>query len=148
MELPIQLKFFKKIELYQEYRFQQRKASGTNLKAWPIEKQILKWTTSNHHHLGSLLTNSDIRNRMIEDKETRELHHAIENLIQRKYGDGDPSVGVIITKEGLLMGEVINDLEGKNLFNKWKYLVFFILVWATALTGALIVIINFIKLIF
>lgn len=46
------------------------------------------------------------------------------------------------------MGEVINDVEGEGCWSKWKYEVFFGLVWLTALAGALTVIINFIKIIF
>jgi hypothetical protein len=147
MELPIQLKFFKKIELYQEYKFEERKASGTRLTAWNIEKQILKWTTNNHHHLGSPLVKEDIKRRMLEDKEPTELNQALQNLILRGYADGSPEGGVRITRAGLLMGEVINELEGRVLL-RYKYIALFWLVWITAIAGALIVIINLFKLIF
>ena len=146
MELPIQLKFFRKIELYQEYKFEERKAADTRLVAWSIEKQILKWTVNNHHHLASPLTKDRINRDMLDTKHSAELTHALYNLIQRKYAEGDPEQGITITKEGLLIGEVINEVDGKVL-SRFKYPLFFSLVWLTAISGAFIVIINFLKLI-
>ncbi len=154
MELPIQIKFFKKIDLYQEYKSEERKfkVSGTKLQCWKAEKKILKWTATEHHHLGSALTNQRIKEDILANQYTHEYEHAIQGLVQRKYAEAvdQPEAGIKVTKEGLLMGEVINEVENDNLLSKWryqlKYVGFFALVWLTAIAGALIVIINLLKL--
>jgi len=153
MELPIQLKFFKKIDLYQEYKYEGRKVrvSGTRLQDWKIEKTILKWTANNHHHLGSPLTNDGVAKDILKNKYSYEHLHAIESLIHRKYAERKEE-GIIITKEGLLMGEVVNEVEGDKVYlkykNQLKYEIFFWLVWFTAIAGALIVTINFLMLLY
>lgn len=69
MELPIQLKFFKKIELYQEFKFQDEKAEeaseGILRKLWKTEKRVLRWTARHHHCLGSSIDHDYIRNNIL-----------------------------------------------------------------------------------
>lgn len=45
------------------------------------------------------------------------------------------------------MGEVVDDVESKSYWRRWKYKIFFCFVWMTAIAGALIVIINCLKII-
>ncbi|MEK7618098.1 MAG: hypothetical protein AAB410_03040 [Patescibacteria group bacterium] len=155
MALPIQLKFFKKIELYQEYKSEEYKAATTDKKVWITEKEILRWTTDNHHHLGSEITKDHVRRVIFHEGTERfteskykfdiRLNKPFENLVQRGYATKNNEDALIITREGLLMGEVINDVE-KNLFSKYiKYNSLYWLVWITAIAGALTIVINFIK---
>ena len=152
MELPIQLKFFKKIELYQEYLSQERKIkiSKTHLKAWENEKEILKWVRTNHHHLGSLLTREDIKNRIFNTKDIPEFKQTLQNLVQRNYAEFR-SEDIVTTQEGLLMAEVVYDLESEQGRLYWlrrkKYRAFFVLVWLTALSGVVIVVGSAIQMI-
>jgi hypothetical protein len=160
MELPIQLKFFKKLELYQELLSENEKAerAGRSLKEiWNMEKIILKYADTEHHHRGSILKNTDIQN-MIESKFEKgdmdnELGHISKNLVTRNFAeyaseDKDSNKGIYITREGFLMGNVINDVESKNLWNKNKLKIFYWLLWATVIAGSFTVLINFIKLVY
>lgn len=154
MELPIQLKFFKKLELYQEFNFQDeksRKASKQLQKVWKTEKLILKWTVWNHHLLGCPVDYEYFKNGLIDkDKEPEySLSSAFTNFIRKEYAEENQNkTGILFTKEGLLMGEVIDDVESKSYWRRWKYKIFFCLVWITALAGALIVIINLLILLY
>jgi hypothetical protein len=150
MELPIQLKFFKKLELYQELKSQNKKAFNRD-EAWLIEKEILKWTRWNHHHLNTPLTNEYIfspLNKVLPQNLRNNLdliHVAMRNLVARKYATGSHA-SITITAEGLLMGEVIDDVEGTGTKNylENKYFLFYYFIWTIAILGGLTIIINFI----
>ena len=149
MESPIQLKFFKKLELYQELKSQNKKAFNRD-EVWPIEKEILKWTRWNHHHLGTPLTNEFILfhgNGVVSQNVRHDLdsiHVAMRNLIARKYATGSHA-SIAITAEGLLMGEVIDDVEGTGIENSLadKYSFFYYFIWTVAVLGGATVIVNF-----
>jgi hypothetical protein len=153
MDLPIQLKFFKKLDLYQELRSQNEKALGRD-RAWPMEKMILKWTVWNHHHLSTPLrpdvafTHPEIVDRTDQDNFPL-LLEAMRNLVEREYATYASNLaldrGIKFTRAGLLMGEVIDDVEGsgEGTWSAWRYIFFIILVWAVAIAGALLVIVNF-----
>lgn len=141
MDLPIQLKFFRKLELYQEYKSIKENISNepTASQAWDIEKRILKWTTKKHWHFGSLLTGDGIKKDILNGEDPPRFTQAIENLVEKGYAIKDQTKeGIKITKEGLLMGEVANDLEGESIVKRYKYKVFFILIWLTMLSGIVI----------
>ncbi|EKD56929.1 MAG: hypothetical protein ACD_58C00042G0006 [uncultured bacterium] len=57
MELPFTIKFFKKLEYYQDLKRLDKIASkqkaGKTKNTWDIEKKVLRWTYSGHKHLGS-----------------------------------------------------------------------------------------------
>lgn len=150
MELPIQLKFFKKLELYQELCFQNKKvqeAQLQNQRAWRTEKEILKWTTWNHHHLGTPIGEGYIKRILptqVSDEQW-DITTAMRNLTERKfaYFSGDE---IKFTETGLIMGEVINDIEGDSIWGNWKYPLLLATTWITAIVGALSVIINFFKM--
>jgi hypothetical protein len=153
MELPIQLHFFKKLELYQELRAQNEKALGRD-RAWPLEKMMLKWTVWNHHHLSTPLKadvaylHPEIIQKTDEDNFPL-LLEAMRNLVERGYATYATGRamddGIKFTRIGLLMGEVIDDVEGSGAgtWSAWRYVAFIVLVWIIAIAGALLVIINF-----
>lgn len=154
MELPIQLKFFKKLELYQELLSENKRATfagATRRELWNMEKEVLAWTEDNHHHRLSPLKNTDIQDK-VERKFGKEyldneLGQIPRNLVSRGFAifkdAEDEGKGIIITPEGFLMGKVINDIEGKIIWPRIKYELIYNLAWLTAIFGALIVIINF-----
>lgn len=157
MELPIQLKFFKKLELYQEIKFQDRKnkTQPALLNVWNTEKEILSWTVLNHHNLGNTITDDFVRKNILKmqshvnidevaKKYDIHLTDTFENLIKRGYAERSTQdvSNLIFTKEGLLIGEVIYDIKGDNIWNRHKYPFFYFLTWVTTISGALIVIVN------
>jgi hypothetical protein len=158
MEMPIQLKFFKKLELYQELKFQDKKAATKPeaYKVWKTEKEILKWTVYNHHYLNAGITHDFIRKNILVAAEEKlfeiekeydvRLAQTFSNLSKRGYIKLSDQRGdeMFLLKEGLLMGEVVYDVESGR---GWKYFLFYWLTWATVWAGALSVIINFLKLI-
>lgn len=165
MELPIQLKFFRKLELYQELISENKKfrESGTEIKTWPMEKDVLAWTKG-HHHLGSPLNNADIQSilekTLVEANEKKiekeykkenfdtELDNVGKNLKERGYAKDDPNdKGIIITLDGLMMGQVVNDCN-KGGFKEFKYPFLIILMWATVFSGSLLIILEFLDKIF
>ena len=147
MELSIRFKLLKNIEFYQEYIFQEQRTSESRLITWKIEKELLKWTTYNHYHLGSELNKETITRRILVDKEKKGLDQAIENLVEREFAkwknESNHEDGIIISKDGFLMGEVINDLE-EGFWSNLKYWFLYKLGWATVLSGAFLIIINLI----
>lgn len=135
MELPIQLKFFRKLELYQEYKSSEKKASKTWREAWDIEKKTLKWTT-NYHHLESPLSREHIKKRILKERDSMymaELDHAMGNLCVKRFAKSVEG-GIEITADGLMMGEVISDIE-ERLWRKYSYALFIVLVWLTVASG-------------
>ncbi|MFA6000473.1 MAG: hypothetical protein WC783_05915 [Candidatus Paceibacterota bacterium] len=141
MELPIQIKFFRKLELYQEYKFSEEKNRQTRHRVWEIEKQILKWAIDNHHHLESPLSNEYIKKNILKSSDAGYLNNlepAVGNLRVKKFArqvDG----GVEITLEGLMMGEVMHDIEETRL-GRFKYNSFILVVWLTIFAGVLTVV--------
>jgi hypothetical protein len=138
MELPIELKFFKQIELYQYYRTQERRKSE-KFDAWQIEKKILGWTYKHHYHIGIEITKDGINKDILDNPRSAELDRALENLVREGYAKGDPKLGVIIEPNGFLMGELISEIQEGS---EWKYFIFYWIVWLTIWAGVLIVIVN------
>jgi hypothetical protein len=148
MNSPIHLSFFKKLELYQELRSRDSRIGGD--KAWSGEKEILKWTVKNHRHLGTPINVEFVQTKILTDPRYNnfpdDAQRPLENLIVREYAEpesvkvrwqDDPTRALRFRKEGLLMGEVIYDVEnGKS--RRYKYIYW--LAWATAISGVLIVI--------
>lgn len=150
MEIPIQLKFFKKIELYQDYKFENKKALSTRLQDWKIETIILKWARENHHHLWDPLNEQRIKYKILNGVYEYEYKHAMDSLVQRGYAEHllgvAPEINIRITKEGLLMGEVIFDVENGG-WSGHKYELFYWVVWLTLWSGVIIVFASALKIV-
>ena len=73
-----------------------------------------------------------------------ELDPAIKSLVERGFAKlvSQNESSIIISYEGLLMGQVIKDYEGRNLWHKHKYLLFYILTWATVSASSFLIIYN------
>ena len=164
MELPIQLEFFRKLELYQELKSQDKHFSkGNENSAWEMEKDILQYSVFLHHHLGTPITVDHVavqKNRVLRSdkfdakddlKDRGSLEHALPNLVQRGFATQNSSgSGIHFTKEGRLMGAVINDVrEGKFLGSKFlgknRYLIFSVITWATVISGILLLLFNLVN---
>lgn len=151
MEIPVKLNFFRKLELYQELKRENKKAkngSGTLRELWKMEKILLAWASKSHHHRNFILKNIDIQNKIEEsyhpnsNEMNNELGHIQGNLISRGFASKQDD-GITITQEGFLMGQVINDSDS---LKGYLYNFFIFLTWTTILTGAFSVIINFFNL--
>lgn len=154
MELPIQLKFFKKLELYQEFIYQNKKSTKASehlQKVWKTEKFILKWTVWHHHLLAHPVDYEYFKNGLIPKGKESEfsLLGAFTNFIRKEYAEENINkTGILFTKEGLLMGEVVDDMESRNIWRRWRYGIFFWFVWATAIAGASLVIIRLAEIVY
>jgi hypothetical protein len=170
MDLPITLKFFHKIELYQELRRENDKQKN-NPTVWNIAKAILRWTTYGHKHLydpvGYLFVRDDVfpeLNKIYgyepliheklppriaeEDQLAVFICKAMGVLVSKGFaerldgaGDFDPSS--IRTKlEGLYMGEVIDDYESSWL-RRTKYSLFYVGTWCLVILGVIKIVFSF-----
>lgn len=162
MDLPVQIKFFRKLELYQELKFENKKANEVDTpelkKIWDTEKIILKWTVWNHHKLASPLNHGKVRKDILkEDANNKEkydtnLTNTFTNLLQRGYAyepkEKEEPTDIKISSTGLLMGQVIDEVESGNIFKKYKYPLFYYLVWSTIVCGAFLIILNFLHRVF
>lgn len=155
MELPIQLKFYKKIDLYQEYKFNEKRYLNSKFPTWFIEKKILKWVISNHYHLGSPIKYDQVVRDVLNNNDPKnEGLHAMSSLIQRNFAEKTEDVVNLtypsemrITKEGFLMAEVVYEIESKESV-EFRYIFFYCLVWITVFAGSVIVINNAIKVVY
>lgn len=138
MDAPLGVTFFKKVELYQKISSLDEQARKMDKKRglpplWPLEKKVLAWTYTGHKHLGSPIktthfeansSHSKLEDFGITERElsnvnlTRLLHNfighgfATELLEGRLYsGQTSDENSIYITREGLLIGEVLNELN-------------------------------------
>jgi len=146
MDLPVRLKFFRKLELYQQLMGENSKRDGTERAVWDMEKDILKWTIE-HHHLSTSIETEKIK-KILEKtgkyEDLSEYSHVDSNLADRGFGKF-LGQGIVINMDGLMMGDVIRDVEDGNIFKRIKYPVFYWLTWVTISSGLLLVIFNLIK---
>jgi len=138
-DLPIQLSFFKKLELYQELKLRNGRIGDD--KAWSAEKEILRWAATEHRHLGTGIDASFVENNILTDRGKYgnfpdDASRPMENLQRRGWAEfGGGSLRFL--KEGLLMGEVIDEVMlGKG----WKYRFNYVLAWVTTYCGAALII--------
>jgi len=154
MDAPFGIVFLKKAELYNLIcRFDKQyknnvKSSEFRSTPWSIEKQILWWTYKHHMHLGSPIKTEHLslssKNNKLADfkmldkkgrlkKEfsylgKRHLTKPLENIVVRGFASCfDESQGhnaIVINKNGLLLGEVLADIEESNLLKKINYLFY------------------------
>lgn len=115
-DLPIQLSFFKKLELYEELKLRNPRIGDD--KAWSAEKEILRWAATEHRHLGTGIDASFVENKILNDRGKYSNFPAdalrpMENLQGRGWAEfGGGSLRFL--EEGLLMGEVIDEVM------RWK----------------------------
>lgn len=168
MEAPLGVTFFKKVELYQKISSLDQQARKMDKQRripplWPLEKKVLLWTYTGHKHLGSPIrahhfeegsSHSKLADFGITKEELHNVHltrlldnfiahgFATEILEGRLYtGQAPDENRIYITREGLLVGEVLHEL--KNPFywvsyriwgNLWGHLGGFILLIALLAT--------------
>jgi len=151
MDAPFGILFLKKAELYnlvcrldKQYKNDDEKSSP-----WSVEKQILRWTYQHHKHLGSPIDTNHLSSGsnwnelkdfgMLDKKgelkkrfkylEKGHLSKPLENLVVRGFASyfDESQAGhnaIVINKDGLLVGEVLADLEQQNLVKKLNYLFY------------------------
>jgi len=116
---------------------------------WPIEKALLKWTYFGHRHLGSpiktehlFLGSSD--NKLEEFNmldgsgklkkdfiylKSGNLTMPLENIVVKGFGDyfderNHGHNAIVINKEGLLLGEVLTEVESENIIVNINYFMY------------------------
>lgn len=142
MDAPLGVTFFKKVELYQKIVSLDRQSKRMDKKRglpplWPLEKKVLAWTYTGHKHLGSPITAGHFEAGSPHCKlkdfgiSKEELHNVnltrlLDNLIGHGFATGTlegksytalvPNENqVYITREGLLIGEVLRELKSPFL---------------------------------
>lgn len=138
MDAPLGVTFFKKVELYQKLSSLDQQSRKMDKKRglpplWPLEKKVLLWTYTGHKHLGSPIeirhfetgsphskledfgiTNKELQNVNITRLLDNFIAHgfATEILEGRLYTGQVPDENrIYITREGLLVGEVLTELK-------------------------------------
>ncbi len=136
MDAPLGVTFFKKVELYQKISSLDYQSRNMDKKRglpplWPLMKKVLTWTYTGHKHLGSPIkkehfdpgsSHSKLEDFGITKEELRGV--SVSKLLDNLIGHGfatDILVGklakksieqeIYFTREGLLMGEVLNELK-------------------------------------
>ncbi len=153
MNLPIQLKFYKKLELYLELKNLNLKNSDNNI--WDTEKILLAWAANQYVSLNKTLSHDELRKHIFKHgteefavnqvKYDSHLTVPLENLTIRGYGtSNNPTEHIQFTREGLLMGEVINDVS-KGGISKFKYSFSYFLIWLAICLSFGLLILNFIE---
>lgn len=168
MELPITLKFFHKIELYQELRREDKKRQE-HPEVWDMAKALLRWTTYGHQFLYDPVRTTFIKDNILPELKLNYgfepklgICGTIEELIKKALGDlvvkgyakeisteaipGHPEeknvTSIQTSLEGLYMGEVINDFELGGYHRK-KYAFFYIATWWLIALGIAKVVLSF-----
>lgn len=149
MDLPIRLRFFGKLTLYQELK----KLDCDGKLEWSNERKILSWAADSERHkdwhtpldLKMALDHGDIVGIIagdIEDKDTY-IRNRFGNLVKRGYAtwSDDVKKGIFFTPDGFLMGEIINEIE-VNPSARGRYEFFYYLSWVIFFAGAFLVIAN------
>lgn len=160
MDLPVTPKWFRKAELYEELRRQQKR--GGEHEHWLLEKAFLRWAESQHFHLGKYFTKADFEDtiwpRIIElARGYREIEkhevvlirtmnlmaltpRVMENLVEHGWAEPkdpeDINEGIKVNRTGMLMAEVLTDSERPVMHG--VYVGFRGLVWALVLSAAVL----------
>lgn len=147
MDLPIRLRFYQKLDLYQELQNEDKKYdspdAGKNqegLRLWNMSKAIMKWTVLSHRQLYTPLSSEYVRQRLNEIRRNNGVRDS--NFAQSDIdAHSDKVLGYLymkgfaletpnsdqrgadirearISRAGLLMGEVIDECQDWNSRNK------------------------------
>lgn len=141
MNAPFGIIFLRKAELYNLVkRFDEQSAIDKKKptkapNTWTVEKNIFKWSYKGHKHLGTPLTpdffkrgNKKLSDWYLADEEGKikkeyEIilkfpEKILENMVIKGFADFydnlEHSKGIILNKEGLLLGEVIYNVGGRK----------------------------------
>jgi hypothetical protein len=153
MDIPIRLKFLKKLDLYQELIRQDKKAKKTSKKVWAMEKILLKWTYNNHHHICSPLKKEKLEQILHKaDFATSSIKHiekVMGNLVGRGFAKkfdekADVGYGIYFSPDGLYMGEVIYEIE-ENQWGRTKYPLYLTVVWTIIVTSVVLLFWNVVE---
>ncbi len=154
MNAPFGIVFLKKAELYNLIRRLDKQAAddekdSINPNTWPVERMILKWTYKYHKHLGTPMMDDFFKsgNRKLKDWGLADINDVIkkeykqtlkfpdkirENMTIKGFADFDNNPAqpknIIINKEGLLLGEVIYNVECRKFPVRWIYRIYSILI--------------------
>lgn len=148
MDLPIKLKFFRKLELYKQLKEldKQAKRNDVFFRNWEMSKEALKSEAQipqlYPRPFDELLF--DAVQRVLKDNDRERMAHnemeinvarqVLDFLISRKYAVGKPGE-VFFTPDGVWMGEVINECE--SWWRKIRYQIFYWFVWIVFVFGGI-----------
>jgi hypothetical protein len=154
MDIPIPLRFFEKLNLFQEFR----KLEREDFREWLNERSILSWAADSKRHRDlhtplkaqMALDHPDITGPIPGDidKPCQYILNRFGCLVMRGYAtwSSDCTKNEIrFTRAGFLLGEIINEIEGSG-----KKLLFgfsFALCWLIFISGAVVLLGEAIKLI-
>lgn len=146
------LKFFKKLELFQE--LQRLDKRNKDHKEWDMEKVFLEWAQINHFYLGAFLDIQKIIEILKSTKkfDDKQLHEHTFDMMQNLEEHGwaqwyDPRKNknaIKINHEGMLLAEVISETNKSEKFILYR--IFIILVWVMVISSIIIIIHNAIKI--
>jgi len=138
MDIPITLRFFEKLNLYQEIK----KRNSKSLHEWETEKRILSWAANPEHHRHmhtpltvqrALDTPDEIIGSITEVGEVdrqRYVRVIFGNLVARglaQWSDNTEN-GIRFTRDGFLVGETLNDIN-ESPETEWKYRFVYVVSW-------------------
>ncbi|MDE3161740.1 MAG: hypothetical protein KGL64_00655 [Acidobacteriota bacterium] len=160
MDLPITLRFFEQLSVYQRIR----KRDQTNTAEWQWQKQFLRWAANpefHRHRSTNIPVNHAFDNlvsmglesaRGSSDSDTRgNIKHGIfGNLVSSELAAWSDAAnldaGILVTPEGFMFGEVLNDICDEQ--QRYLYGFHSGLSWALFLAGAFIVFAEAVKIIY
>lgn len=157
MDIPIRLKFFRKLELYQELKKLDKLVKRSDIfinRDWKVGKEVLKSEAQNLQFyplsFDDLLLDAAMR--VLPDRSEMKgnetqidvARQVVDVLISRGYAMGKPGK-MFFTPDGIWMGEVINDCE--SWWRKIRYPIFYWFVWITFISSGIILLWSGIKII-
>jgi hypothetical protein len=163
MDVPISLRFFEKLNRYQDIKRLDKRATSE----WKNQRQILLWAgdVTRHRHRSVELTpemaaehddvtgleGSYVGEENAQEKRGYIIHSCFGNLVSARLAkwksDSDWSKGIVFTREGFQMGEVINELRD-NSYARVLYEGSYVLSWSIFIAGAAIAVGEAIKLLY
>jgi hypothetical protein len=116
MDVPITLRFFEKLNLYQDIS----KRDGQHGTTWHNERNILAWAANSnrHMHLHTPLTvdmafdRQEITGEIVGVADPKEqIRQIFGNLVMRGYASwGSNETEIRFTRDGFTTGEIINEI--------------------------------------
>jgi hypothetical protein len=163
MDVPITLRFFEKLNLYQDIRRLDKKAPP----GWENQRRILSWAgdENRHQHRAIELTvemaleHDDITGlegkyrdqNSASDKRNYIIHSCFGNLVSAGFAkwknEDNWEHGIIFTREGFQAGEVINRLQ-TGLWARCAYFSSYVLSWALFVAAAVIAVGEAVKMVY